>query len=359
MSMTVEEKKGFLIQAAYYGVLLIAGGLFMKYLLGPLCPFIFGFLVAWLLQKPAKSIARRLHLPSRIPAFLLTVVFYCILFVAVTVAGLQIISALEHFFPKIPMLYATQIVPFITETFDALEMQMQEFDPSIVDIVDRISRSLFSYLENLISSVSVLAVRLASSLITSMPSAILTVIVTVVSSCFIALDFDPIIGYVKSKLPARFRATVSATVSTGVASIQKILVSYILIMFMSFFELSVGLLLLRVPYAVGLAMLIAIIDILPILGTGTVLIPWAIIAAVLGQFRMAVGIALLYLFMMVVRNVVEPKLVGQQMGLHPVVTLVSMFVGLRLFGFLGMFGFPISLALYMKLAGSRKNAQCA
>ena len=92
--MTVEEKKAFLIQAAFYGVLLIAAGLFMKYLLGPLCPFIFGFLIAWLLQKPAKSIARRLHLPGRIPAFLLTVVFYSILFVAVTVAGARILSAL-------------------------------------------------------------------------------------------------------------------------------------------------------------------------------------------------------------------------------------------------------------------------
>ncbi len=357
--MTVEEKKGFLIQAAFYGVLLIAAGLFMKYLLGPLCPFIFGFLIAWILQKPAKSIARKLHLSSRVPAFLLTVVFYSILFVAVTVAGLQIISALEHFFPKIPLLYATQIVPFITESFDALEVQMQEFDPAIVDIVERISRSLFSYLENLISSVSVLAVRLASSIVTGMPSAILTVIVTVVASCFIALDFDHIISYVKGKLPARFQAAVSTTVTTGVASVRKILVSYILIMCLSFFELSIGFLLLRVPYAVGLALLVAVIDIMPILGTGTVLIPWAIVAAVLGKFRMAVGVALLYIVMLIVRNVVEPKLVGQQMGLHPVATLLSMFVGLRLFGILGLFGFPIALSLYIKLAASRKSAQPA
>ena len=357
MHMTVEEKKAFLIQAAFYGVLLIAAGLFMKYLLGPLCPFIFGFLIAWLLQKPAKSIARRLHLPGRIPAFLLTVVFYSILFVAVTVAGLQIISALEHFFPKIPLLYASQIVPFITESFDALEVQMQEFDPSIVDIVERISRSLFSYLENLISSVSVLAVRLASSIVTGMPSAILTVIVTV--SCFIALDFDHIISYIKGKLPARFQAAVSTTVTTGVASVRKILVSYILIMCLSFFELSIGFLLLRIPYAVGLALLVAVIDIMPILGTGTVLIPWAIVAAVLGKFRMAVGVALLYIVMLIVRNVVEPKLVGQQMGLHPVATLLSMFVGLRLFGILGLFGFPIALSLYIKLTASRKRAQPA
>lgn len=353
--MTVEEKKAFLIQAAFYGVLLIAVVLFMTYLFGPLCPFIFGFLIAWLLQKPAKSIARKLHLPGRIPAFLLTVVFYAILFVAVTVAGLQIVSALEHFFPRIPVLYATQVVPFITESFDALEAQMQQFDPSVVDIIDRLSREVFSYLEKLISSISVSAVRLASGLVTSMPSAIVTVIVTVVSTCFISLDFDHIVSYLKSRLPTRLQAAVSTTVTTGVSSIRKIIGSYIIIMFMSFGELSIGFLLLRVPYAVGLALLVAFIDLMPILGTGTVLIPWALIAAVLGDFRMALGVALLYIVMTIVRNVVEPKLVGQQMGLHPVATLLSMFVGLKLCGILGLFGFPIALSLYIKLFSSRKK----
>ncbi len=351
--MTVESKKNFLIHAAFYGVLLIAAALFMTCLFEPLCPFIFGFLIAWLLQKPAKAIAQRLHIQSRAPAFLLTVVFYCILFVSVTVAGLQIISALEHFVPRIPGFYTDQIVPFISQTFDALEVQMQEFDPSIVDIIDRVSHELFSYLENLISSVSVSAVRLASNIVTGMPSFILSVIVTVVSTCFIALDFDPIVAYVKSRLPARLRDAVSTTVTTGVSSVRKILGSYILIMGLSFVELSIGFLLLRIPYAVGLALLVAIIDIMPILGTGLVLIPWALIAAVLGKYSMALGIGALYIIMLVVRNVVEPKLVGHQMGLHPVATLLSMFVGLQLFGILGLFGFPIALSLYIKLTGGK------
>ena len=126
-------------------------------------------------------------------------------------------------------------------------------------------------------------------------------------------------------------------------------------MFMSFAELSIGFLLMRIPYAVGFALLVAVIDIMPILGTGLVLIPWAIIAAILGNYSMALGVALLYVIMLVVRNIVEPKLVGQQMGLHPLATLVSMFVGLQLFGIFGLFGFPIILSLYFKLR--KTNAQ--
>ena len=352
--MNVEKKKDFLIHAAYYAVILIIFLLFLRYLFPPLSPFIFGILVAWGLQRPAKALSRKLHLPKRIPALLLTVVFYCILFVAVIVAGLQIISALEHFVPQIPV-FAKQIIPYIARSLEAVELQLQQYDPDIVDIADRASRELLSSLEKLISSFSVAAVRLVSNIITSLPTVILTVIVAVVSTCFAAIDFDHLLGYIKSRLSQNFQNTVSTTFSTGVDSIRKILASYITIMGLSFVELSIGFILLDVPYAVGLALLVAVIDIMPILGTGLVLIPWAIIAAVLGYYRMGIGVAALYIVMLVVRNIVEPKLVGQQMGLHPLVTLISMFVGLQLFGLLGLFGFPIALSLYIKLTRSGKS----
>ncbi|MBR5224123.1 MAG: sporulation integral membrane protein YtvI [Clostridia bacterium] len=352
--MQVEKRMNFLIHAAYYAVIIIAFLIFMRYLFPPLSPFLVGILVAWGLQRPATALSRKLHLPKRIPALLLTIIFYSILFVAVIVAGLQIISALEHFVPQIPV-FAKQIIPYISRSLDAIELQLQDYDPEIVDIVDRVSRELVSSIEKLISSISVAAVRLVSNIITSLPTVILTVIVSVVSTCFAALDFDHILSVAKAKLPTNFRNTVSATFTTGVDSIRKILASYIAIMGLSFVELSIGFILLGVPYAVGLALLVAVIDIMPILGTGLVLIPWAIIAAVLGSYRMAIGVAALYIVMLVVRNIVEPRLVGQQMGLHPLVTLISLFVGLQLFGILGLFGFPIALSLYIKLTGNSKG----
>lgn len=352
--MNMDGKRSFLIHAAYYGVIVALAYFGLRYLLPPLSPFVAGFVFAWLLHKPAKAIGERLRIHYRLPAFVLGVVLYAILFVTVLIAGAQVISALEHFVPQIPVIYANQIVPFIAEAFDKLEVQMQDFDPAIVDVVDRLSQELFSYLQKAISNVSVAAVRLASSIITGLPSVILSVILMVVSTFFIVLDFDHIVQYVLDKMPAKMRGTVTETVNTGVGSVRKILGSYILIMCMSFCELSIGFLLLNIPYAVGIALLVAVIDIMPVLGTGLVLIPWAIIAAVLRMYPTAIGIALLYVVMLIVRNIVEPKLVGKQMGLHPVVTLISMFLGLEMFGILGLFGFPIALSLYFKMYASRK-----
>jgi len=354
--MNTESKKSFLIHAAFYAFIAAVAYLVLRFLVPPLSPFIFGFFFAWVLHKPAMMVGEKLHLHYRIPAFVLGLIFYAVLFVVVLIAGAQVISALEHFVPQIPVIYATKIVPFITQAFDSLEVQMQEFDPEIVDVIDRLSQELFSYLQKLISSVSVGAVRLVSAIITGMPSVILSIILMVVSTFFISMDFEHIVGYVMSIMPKAIRERVAETVSTGVSSVRKILGSYILIMGMSFVELSIGLLLLDIPYAVGIALLIAVIDIMPVLGTGLVLIPWAIIAAVLRMFPTAIGVAMLYIIMLVVRNIVEPKLVGKQMGLHPVATLICMFLGLEFFGILGLFGFPIALSLYFKMRKTSKDS---
>lgn len=352
--MSLEKKKAFVIQVAYYGMIVAIAAVAIHYLLQPLLPFMFGFVFAWFLHKPAMALARKLRLTSRLLSAAVAVVFYAVVFALVLMAGVQVISALEHFVPQIPVIYARRIVPFITDSIAKLDVYLQDIDPEIVEVVDRLMREMVSNLEKMISSLSVAAVRLVSGIITGLPNVILSIILTVVSTFFISMDYDRVMGFLKGRLPASVQNTVSETVTTGLDSIRKILGSYILILFMSFAELSAGFLLLRIPYAVGVALLVAVIDIMPVLGTGLILIPWAIIAAILGSYGMAIGVALLYVVMLVVRNTVEPKLVGQQMGLHPLATLMSMFVGLQLFGLIGLFGFPVALSLCLKLTKGSK-----
>lgn len=359
MDMTIQKKKDFLIHAACCAVVLAAAYLFVSYLLGPLCPFIFGFLIAWLLQKPIQGLCHALRLPRRLSAFLLTLLFYGAILAAVAAAGLRITSALEQLLPRLPALYNAQIVPLLSEAFDRMQAQVQQLDPSMVAFVERLGRDVIARLNGVLSTASVSAVRLASGLVTGIPGAILAVVITVIFTWFVAMDFDRVAGFIVGLLPDGIRTTLCASIAPGLSSLRKLLLSYMLIMCMSFAELSLGFLLLRVPHAVGLALLVCVIDILPILGTGTVLIPWAIIAAVLGQFRMAAGVALLYIVMMFVRNIVEPRLVGHQIGLHPAATLLCMFVGLKLFGFGGMFGVPLSVVLYLKLRALSRQAKPA
>jgi len=357
--MDTEKKRTFLINAAYYGAIVAIAYFAMRYLLGPLSPFIAGFIIAWLLYKPARALARKLRVPGRIGAFAVAAVFYVIVFAGALTAGVQVISAIENLVPQIPRLYAKVVLPYVGELFEKLDVWMADVDPAVADVVERMATSMVNNMQSFVSSLPVMAVRLVSGVVTGMPNVILSVVLTVISTFFISQDYDRVLGFLKGLLPESIRERVGETVVTGVDSIRKILGSYILIMVMSFGELSLGFLLLNVPYAVGLALLVAVIDIMPVLGTGLVLIPWAIIAAILGSYKMAIGVAALYIVMLAVRNVVEPKLVGQQMGLHPLVTLIAMFVGLQLFGLAGLFGFPIALSLYFKMVKSGKSKRTA
>ena len=120
-------------------------------------------------------------------------------------------------------------------------------------------------------------------------------------------------------------------------------------MCITFAELSVGLSIIRIENAVLIAFVISIFDILPVLGTGGIMIPWTIIAALQGNYSLALGLLIVYIIITIIRNILEPKIVGSQVGLHPLVTLMSLFVGAQLFGVLGLFGLPITLSLLKNL----------
>ena len=116
-------------------------------------------------------------------------------------------------------------------------------------------------------------------------------------------------------------------------------------MCITFVELSIGLSIIGIERAMLVALLIAIFDILPVLGTGGIMIPWVILSALGGDLPQALALLVLYVIITVIRNIIEPRIVGAQIGLHPVLTLMSMFVGNHLFGIVGLFGLPILLSL--------------
>ena len=133
--------------------------------------------------------------------------------------------------------------------------------------------------------------------------------------------------------------------------------SYTILLFVTFFELFIGLTILRIPYAPVIAAAIAIFDLMPILGTGGILLPWVVIALCLGEYPMAIGIAILYLVITAVRNTLEPRLVGKQIGLHPLATLISLFLGSQLFGLVGLFGLPVTLSVLVQLRRGEKGSE--
>lgn len=113
---------------------------------------------------------------------------------------------------------------------------------------------------------------------------------------------------------------------------------------LTFLQVFIGLAILGIRYAFILALLIAAVDFLPLLGTGVILIPWAAVSLLLGEVKLGIGLLILYAVSSVIRQILEPKLIGEGLGLHPLLSLAAMYAGLRLFGVAGMILAPLVTA---------------
>ena len=127
--------------------------------------------------------------------------------------------------------------------------------------------------------------------------------------------------------------------------------AYCLIILITTFELTVGFYILKFvgvfdnPYIVFIAVAIAFIDIIPVLGTGTVLLPWAVISFIIGNVGLGIGLLVLYVIILVIRQIIEPKLVAGQVGLPPIATIIAMYIGSKTLGVLGFFILPFIVIL--------------
>ena len=137
-----------------------------------------------------------------------------------------------------------------------------------------------------------------------------------------------------------------------VGTVRQVLKAYLLIMAITFGEISLGLWLLRVDYYLIIGLTVAVLDILPVLGSGSILIPWGIWTLLGGNLPLGAGILLLYAVVTGVRTVLEPRLVGGGMGLSPLVTLISMYVGMKLLGVGGLILAPMAVTLVLFLEES-------
>ena len=143
-----------------------------------------------------------------------------------------------------------------------------------------------------------------------------------------------------------FRAKINNIFKETVTSISQYLKAQGIMMCITFIELLIAFFILKQEYPFTLAVVIAIIDALPILGVGSVLIPWGIYVAIMGNMKLAIGLLVTYAIIIVARQLIEPRIVSSNLGVHPFVTLITMYIGFKLFGLFGLIVGPIVMVVF-------------
>lgn len=369
MTATVEKRRAVLINVAYFALIIGAFYLFMRFAFWPLFPFIFAFFVAMLFQKPLRAFTKRVPLKKGFAVFLMTTFTALMLIGIIALAGTSIVSEIKG------------MVDTLMQTFENIPDFINQAEAWLLNLVNKLPQAISSPLGANISELadslltafkegsaselpekpantfgfdlSALAAPLSGVISTAskVPSILVAIVITFIATCFISADYDRIANFIKRQLPVKKRETLSKTKALTMSTLSKMLKAYCLIICITCTELIIGLYALKLigvyngGYIFTIAIATAIVDIMPILGSGTVLIPWGIGSMLMGNIGLGIGILVLYVIITVLRQYIEPKLVAGQLGLPPIATLMSMYLGLKIFGVLGMFILPFTITI--------------
>lgn len=356
MEAQYTSKKRFIINAVYALLITLFAYVFLRYLLRLTTPFLFAFGIAYLIERPAKLLSRRLKLPMKAVTLVLVLVFYGAIGLLLFLLGAKLVSMATMGVSQLPSLYTNQLVPLMTASFERIEQIIARLDPDLVTFLSDGFSQFVSSLGETISDISKALVGYVSNFATFLPTFVIKTLLMVISTFFFAGDTEKLSAALMRQLSPRGREVVIQVRQYLVNTLLVVARSYAIIMTVTFTELAIGLTIIRIPNSVLIALLIALFDVLPVLGTGGIMIPWIIVVFVQANYPTAIGLLVLYVIVTVVRNIIEPKIVGGQLGLHPAVTLMSMFIGVSLFGILGLVGLPLTLSLlrYLNDTGTIK-----
>lgn len=211
-------------------------------------------------------------------------------------------------------------------------------------------------LHTAISRLSERVTGLVGELLRRLPALALFLLITVISCFYFAVEFDTVCRALSRSVPSQLAARIPAWRKRAGKAVRRYLRAYFLLFLLTLAELTLGFLILRVEYVFLLAFLTAVLDILPILGVGTVLLPFAVFSFIGGNLFRGIGLLLLYVLITVVRQIAEPHLVGKSLGLHPILMLVAFYTGWKLFGVVGVLLGPALALLIRSLTERREEA---
>lgn len=320
-------------------------GLWAAARLGPplislFAPFLLAAVMAWLLSPAVKWLNRELRLPRKALSLVLLLLVFVSLGAALwaLLAGTvkEVISLTGNWESLVAGLQATAdgVGNLFSRGMDLLPAAAR-------DTVDLLVSRLFTWLETAIPKMLSLAADSFTAVAKGLPSFAVAAVVFIMAAYFITADYPRLKSGMADRLPPGPRAFLGQVKRAASAGFGGYVKAQVILSIGVFFILLGGFLLIRQPYALLLALGLAVLDFVPILGAGTVMVPWAVVDLFLGDPRGALGLMVVWGLVALFRRLAEPKVLGDQTGLSPILSLVSVYAGMQVGGVAGMILGPV------------------
>lgn len=293
-------------------------------------PFIVAFLLSLVLE-PLVKLFQSFKLKRGISVFLSLLVFLGGFITFSIFAITRLVYEFLKLYDRLPNYYE-RIYNFSAKVVQQVTDLYLQLPPEALNITQNVLKTVFEKVTAFLSHTTTILL----DTVTSLPSALIFFIITLIATFFLTKDKYIIRDFIFRQIPENWGAKLTSLKSDLFGALIGFLKAQSIILSITFTESFVGLTLIGIDYAFTLAVIIAIFDIMPVLGTGGIYVPWAVVNIIMGNYRMGIALLVLYGIITIVRYMIEPKIVGQQLGIHPVLTLMSMFAGLKLIGAAGL-----------------------
>jgi len=338
-----------IVNVTYYFIIAALIYLCLRYVIGWMLPFVLAFIIVWAVRPVILWIKRKLRFKRDIVSFSIVLLLYVVVCTLLALLVTQLIFAIRDLFFTLPDYYEQTLRPtimavgsafseFVGELPEAWQLQLADMQG---ELLKNMQAALINLSQRGISSVS--------SFTTRVPSFLIALIFTIMLSFFISLQYDQLIAFIRGVIPQQADRFITKLRGILLDTVARYLRASLTLMMITAAELFVGLLLIGNSHALWIALGIAIFDALPFFGTGAIMIPWIVIELLQGNLSGAVPLAILYGIVTLVRNIIEPKIVSDKLGINPIVSLVSIYLGLKTMGVLGMIAMPILVQILLAL----------
>lgn len=355
MDAVTEKRKSFIINFVYLAIIVGMYYFTIKYAMGYIFPFVVAAALSIFLQKPVKAITKKLHIKAHSAVSIILVLLIVVVIVGTVVGVLYgFINELKDFVAYLFGKFSS-VSDFIKTAEEFAMNLVVKLPRGISDTIGGYVTDFFDKIGTQSSGIdlSVLSAPISGAwhVVKGIPSLFLSVLVTVISCVFMTSDYETIKNMLLNMFSDKNRKKLVNAKRTTTKGVAKLFKAYATIMLITFTEMFIGLSFLKLigaytgGYVAIIAFVTCIVDIIPVLGTGTVIIPWAIYCFVSGDVGLGIGLIVLYAVITVIRQIIEPKLVANQVGLPAIVTIAAMFIGARIFGTFGIIMLPLTVVI--------------
>lgn len=324
-------------------ILSIAVALLLLYLMFTVgAPFLLALVIAIFLEPLNKLFMQKFKMNRLFAATLSSSLFTLLLLGAIALLGVKIVAELIAFFQKVP-LYFDNASTYVDQLMQNANLLYENLPPDAASALEEWVSSLTSTITQMAGSLSKSVVSIASTL----PGMFIFFIVFLVAVYMFSFSLNTMKQSFLSFFEEKSRPQVDQVLTNLKKSIFGFIRSQFILSALTYIISFIGLLILGVKFPMAIALLIIVVDILPILGTGSVLVPWAAFLLLTGDNYTGIGLLVLFLVITVFRRIVEPKILGDSIGIGALSALISLYVGFKLVGVVGVFLGPLIVIIYM------------